>query len=212
MVIVLFALLPFCFILVISVFLLQIFAEFVQFVGQVGEVFFHFQLLQKGQVAVEQVLHRLVVFLDVLQHLLHLLARHLRKEFVDLFHEFLQLLGNHLVEELVDLFLLLDEVFVAQVVFLHEVRQLVLFFLQFVPFFLNLLLPFHQVFHLFLVGPVQIQLLDKVLQHLFYLVLQFIGLLRFLGKAVHDVFRRLVGDTVQSSLGRLVISEGLGAL
>ena len=40
------ALLP-CFILVFSVLLLQLLAKFVQFVGQVVEVFFHFKLLQK---------------------------------------------------------------------------------------------------------------------------------------------------------------------
>ena len=91
--------------------------------------------------------------------------------------------------------------------FFHEVRQLVLLFLQLVPFLLNLLLPFQQVFHLFLVGPIQILLLDEVLQHLLDFILQFVSLLRLLLKPFHNVFRLFVSDAVQSGLRRLVVSE-----
>ena len=147
-----------------------------------------------------------------MHHLLHLLAWHLLKQLVDLLHEFLQLLGNDLIEEFVDLLLLSEEVFVGDVVLFLEVGQLFLLLLQLVPFLLHLLLPFQQVFHLLFVRPVQVFLLDEILQHLLDFILQFVGLVRLLRKAVHDVFRLLVGDAVQGRFRRLVIGERLRAL
>ena len=169
-------------------------------------------MLQKCQITVEQFLHLLVVLLDVLHGLLHLLARHFLKEFVDLLHEFLQLFRNHLVKEFVDLFLLLYEVFVAQFVLFHEIGQFFLLVLQLIPFILNLLLLFQQVFHLLFVQPVQILFLDEVLQHLFNLILQFLSLLRLVRNPFHNVLRRLVGNAVQGRLRRLVIGKSLRTL
>ena len=143
--------------------------------------------------------------------MLHLLTRHFFKQLVDLLHDLFQLLWNHLIEEFVDLFLFLDEIFVAQVVLFHEVFQLFLLLLQLVPFILDLLLFLQQVFHLFLIRPIQVFLLDEVLQHLFDFVLQLVSLLRLFLQSLHDVFRLLIGDAVQSRLRRLVVGESLRA-
>ena len=127
-------------------------------------------------------------------------------------HHLAHLLGNDLVEELVDLLLFFEEVFIAQVVLFHEIRQLILFLLQLVPLVLNLLLFLQKLLHLLLVRPVQFLLLEQVLQHLLYLVLQLVGLLCLLFEAVHDVFRGVVGNAVQGGLRGLVVGKGLRAL